>query len=104
VATPDRMFEAAVEAGADNVESDADGHRILCAPDDLNTVRDALERDFGPPSAAKLVWKPKTVTAVEGDTAESLIRLLETLEDSDDVQNVYANFEMSDEAMARLSA
>jgi YebC/PmpR family DNA-binding regulatory protein len=104
VATPDRMFEAAVEAGADNVESDADSHRVLCAPEDLNTVRDALERDFGPSSAAKLVWKPKTVTAVEGDTAESLIRLLETLEDSDDVQNVYANFEMSDEAMARLSA
>jgi YebC/PmpR family DNA-binding regulatory protein len=103
-ATPDRMFEAAVEAGADNVESDEEGHRVLCAPDELNTVRDALERAFGPASAARLVWKPKTATAVEGDTAESLIRLLETLEDSDDVQNVYANFEMSDEAMARLSA
>ncbi len=59
---------------------------------------------FGSASSAKLVWKPKSVTAVEGETAESLLRLLETLEDSDDVQNVYANFDMSEEAMARLSA
>jgi YebC/PmpR family DNA-binding regulatory protein len=102
-ASPDRMFEVAVEAGAENVESDADGHRIICAPDDLNTVRDGLERDFGPASAAKLAWKPKTVAPVEDDTAESLIKLLEALDDSDDVQNVYANFEMSDDAMARLS-
>jgi YebC/PmpR family DNA-binding regulatory protein len=103
-ATPDRVFEAGVEAGAENVESDDDGHRVICAPDDLNAVRDALEKAFGPAASAKLVWKPKNQTPVEGDTAESLIRLLETLEDSDDVQNVYANFDMSDEAMARLSA
>jgi len=103
-ATADRIFEAGVEAGAENVESDADGHRVICAPDDLNTVRDALEKDFGSAISARLVWKPKIQTLVEGDTAESLIRLLETLEDSDDVQNVYANFDMSDEAMARLSA
>ena len=103
-ATPDAMFEAAVEAGAENVESDADGHRVLCVPDDLNAVRDALEKAFGPPSSAKLVWKPKSLTNVEGETAESLIRLLETLEDNDDVQNVYANFDMTDEAMAGLSA
>ncbi|HEX4113642.1 MAG TPA: YebC/PmpR family DNA-binding transcriptional regulator [Stellaceae bacterium] len=103
-ATADRMFEAGVEAGAENVESDDDGHRVVCQPDDLNAVRDALEKDFGPATSATLVWKPKIQTPVEGDTAESLIRLLETLEDSDDVQNVYANFDMSDEAMARLSA
>ncbi|HEY7991406.1 MAG TPA: YebC/PmpR family DNA-binding transcriptional regulator [Stellaceae bacterium] len=103
-ATPDRMFEAGVEAGAENVESDDDGHRVICQPDDLNAVRDALEKDFGPASSAKLVWKPKTQTAVDGDSAESLITLLETLEDNDDVQNVYANFDMSDEAMSRLSA
>jgi len=103
-ATADRIFEAGVEAGAENVESDDDGHRVICAPDDLNTVRDALEKDFGSAISARLVWKPKIQTLVEGDTAESLIRLLETLEDSDDVQNVYANFDMSDEAMARLSA
>src|SRR5665213_2331317 len=103
-ATADRIFEAGVEAGAENVESDAEGHRVICAPDDLNTVRDALAKDFGSAISARLVWKPKIQTLVEGDTAESLIRLLETLEDSDDVQNVYANFDMSDEAMARLSA
>ncbi len=103
-ATPDAMFEAAVEAGADNVESDADGHRTMCAPDDLNAVCDALEKALGPATSAKLVWKPKSLTAVEGEMAESLIRLLETLEDNDDVQNVYANFDMTDEAMARLSA
>ncbi len=103
-ATPDAMFEAAVEAGAENVESDADNHRVICAPDELNAVRDALEKAFGAASSAKLVWKPKSLTPVEGETAESLIRLLETLEDNDDVQNVYANFDMTDEAMARLSA
>jgi YebC/PmpR family DNA-binding regulatory protein len=102
-ASADRVFEAAVEAGAENAESDGDGHRVICAPVDLNAVRDALEREFGPAAASRLVWKPKTTAAVEGDTADSLIRLLETLDDSDDVQNVYANFEMSDEAMARLS-
>ena len=102
-ATPDRMFEVAADAGAENVGSGADGHHVFCAPDDLNTVRDALEKLFGPASSAKLVWKPKSVTAVEGETAESLLRLLETLEDNDDVQNVYANFDMSEEAMARLN-
>jgi len=103
-ATPEKMFDAAVEAGAENVESDDDGHHVICGTDDLNAVRDALEKSFGPPSSAKMVWKPKTLTAVDGDTAESLIRLLETLEDNDDVQNVYANFDMTDEAMSRLSA
>jgi YebC/PmpR family DNA-binding regulatory protein len=102
-ATLERMFEAAADAGAENVESGADGHHVCCAPDDLNTVRDALEKVFGPASSAKLVWKPKSVTAVAGEAAESLLRLLETLEDNDDVQNVYANFDMSEEAMARLN-
>lgn len=102
-ATPDRMFEAAADAGAENVESGADDHRVFCIPDELNAVRDALEKVFGSASSAKLVWKPKSVTAVEGETAESLLRLLETLEDNDDVQNVYANFDMSEEAMTRLN-
>ena len=102
-ASADRMFEVGVEAGAENVESDDDNHRIICAPDDLNAVRDALERGFGPPSSAKLVWKPKSLNPVEGENAGALVKLLETLDDSDDVQNVYANFEISDEALARLS-
>jgi len=98
------MFEAAVEAGADDVESDAEAHAVTCAADDLNAVRDGLEKRFGPAQSAKLVWRPKTTTPVSGDAADSLLKLLETLEDSDDVQNVYANFEMADDVLARLSA
>jgi YebC/PmpR family DNA-binding regulatory protein len=103
-ASADAMFEAALEAGADNVESGEEGHQITCAADALNAVRDALEAKFGAPQSARLVWKPKSSTPVDGDTAGTLFRLLETLEDNDDVQNVYANFEVSDEVMARLSA
>jgi YebC/PmpR family DNA-binding regulatory protein len=103
-ASADAMFEAALEAGADNVESGEEGHSITCAADDLNAVRDALEAKFGAPQSARLVWKPKSSTPVDGDTAATLFRLLETLEDNDDVQNVYANFEVSDDVMARLSA
>jgi YebC/PmpR family DNA-binding regulatory protein len=103
-ASADDMFEAALEAGADNVESGEEEHVVTCAPDDLNAVRDALEQRFGAPSSAKLVWRPKTAAPVDEETAQSLFKLLETLEDSDDVQNVHANFEVSDEVMARLSA
>jgi YebC/PmpR family DNA-binding regulatory protein len=104
VASADAMFEAAVEAGADNVESGGEQHAITCAADDLNAVRDALEKRFGAPQSAKLVWRPKVSTPVLGDDADSLLKLLETLEDSDDVQNVYANFEMADDVLQRLSA
>jgi YebC/PmpR family DNA-binding regulatory protein len=103
-ASADAMFEAAVEAGADNVESAAEEHVVSCAPDALNAVRDALEGRFGAPASAKLVWKPKMQSPVEGAAAEALFKLLETLEDSDDVQSVFANFEVSDDVMARLSA
>jgi len=104
VGSADAMFEAAVDAGADNVDSDAESHTVTCAPDDFNAVRDGLEKRFGPAQSAKLVWRPKTVTPVSGEAADSLLKLLETLEDSDDVQNVYANFEMADDVLARLSA
>ncbi len=103
-ATTDAMFEAAVEAGADDVDSGADEHLILCAPEQLNAVRDALDKRFGPPASAKVGWKAKTAIPVDGETAETLFKLLEALEDSDDVQNVFANFEVSDDVMARLSA
>ena len=103
-ASTEAMFEAAVEAGADDVESNEEEHLILCAPDGLNAVRDALDKRFGAPSAARVVWKPKTLVPVEGETAEALFKLLEALEDSDDVQNVFANFEVSDDVLARLSA
>jgi YebC/PmpR family DNA-binding regulatory protein len=104
VATTDAMFEAAVEAGADNVESGAEQHTISCATDDLNAVRDALEQRFGAAQSAKLVWRPRTSAPVAGDDADTLLKLLETLEDSDDVQSVYANFEMADDVLQRLSA
>ena len=103
-ATTDAIFEAAVEAGADDVDSGADEHIIISAPEQLSAVRDALDKRFGPPASAKVGWKPKTAIPVDGETAEALFKLLEALEDSDDVQNVFANFEVSDDVMARLSA
>jgi YebC/PmpR family DNA-binding regulatory protein len=104
VASPEAMFEAAVEAGADDVENGSEEHVIACAADALNAVRDALEQRFGAPASAKLAWRPKSLTAIEGETAETLFKLLETLEDSDDVQSLYANFEVADDVMARMSA
>ncbi|HXP29867.1 MAG TPA: YebC/PmpR family DNA-binding transcriptional regulator [Stellaceae bacterium] len=103
-ASAEAMFDAAVEAGADDVESGAEEHVVSCAPEALNAVRDALEGRFGAPASARLVWRPRSLTPVDGETAEALFKLLESLEDSDDVQNVFANFEVSDEIMARLSA
>ena len=103
-ASVDAMFEAALDAGASDVESGGEEHVVTCAPDDLITLRDALERRFGAPASAKLAWRAKTTTPVDGDAAAALFKLLEALEDSDDVQNVYANFEVSDEVMAQLSS
>ncbi|HXC91476.1 MAG TPA: YebC/PmpR family DNA-binding transcriptional regulator [Stellaceae bacterium] len=102
VASIDDMLEAVIEAGGDNVDSDAEQHSVTCAPDDLNTVRDALEERFGPASSARLAWRPKTTAAIDEDTAAALFKLLEALEDSDDVQNVYANFEVAEDVIARL--
>jgi YebC/PmpR family DNA-binding regulatory protein len=103
-ASADDMFEAAIEAGARDIESDAEQHLVTCAPEDLNAVRDALESRFGPAGSARLVWRPRTVSEIDEETATSLFKLLETLEDSDDVQNVYANFEVAEDVMARLGA
>jgi YebC/PmpR family DNA-binding regulatory protein len=103
-AAAEAMFEAAAEAGADDVESDAEQHRVITAPEQFNTVRDALEQRFGAAESARLIWRPKAAAPVDEDTATSLFKLLETLEDSDDVQNVYANFEVAEDVLARLSA
>ena len=103
-ASVDDMFEAVLEAGAENVESDAEQHLVTCAPEDFNAVRDALESRFGAAAAAHLVWRPKTTAPIDEEAATTLFKLLETLEDSDDVQNVYANFEVSEDIMARLGA
>jgi YebC/PmpR family DNA-binding regulatory protein len=103
-ASAEAMFEAAIEAGADDCQSTDQAHDLTCAPDELMEVARALEKKFGAPQSAKLIWRPQTTVAVEGETAETLIKLLDALDDHDDVQTVYANFEMSDATMAKLTA
>lgn len=98
----ERVLEAAIEAGAEDVESGEDGHSVWCAVADLNEVSRALEASLGEPESARLVWRPVTTTAVELDAAERLMKLIEALEDDDDVQAVTANAEMSDEVLAAL--
>ncbi len=103
-ASADEMFEAALEAGASNCESDADGHEISCAIEDLGDVSDALSERFGTPENAGLTWKPQTTIQIDEQVAESLFKLMEALDDCDDVQTVSANFEVSDDVMRKLSA
>ena len=103
-ASEEAMLEAAIEAGADDVTSDDEAHEITCAPERLTAVRDALEARFGSPESAKLGWRPQTTVPVGDEPAEKLFRLLEALDDNDDVQTVVANYEVSDETLARLTA
>jgi YebC/PmpR family DNA-binding regulatory protein len=103
VATAEALFEGALDAGAEDVQSDDEGHSVTCAQDDFAAVREALEKKFGEPKSAKLVWKPKTTTPVEGEKAETLFRMIEVLEDSDDVQTVYANFDISEDELSKLA-
>ena len=100
----DAMLEGAIEAGAEDCVSTEDGHEIVTTVDDLGTVRDALEEKFGPAATAKLTFRPSVTSPVDEDTARSLLKMIDLLEDNDDVQNVYSNFEVSDEIMAKLSA
>jgi YebC/PmpR family DNA-binding regulatory protein len=100
----DKVFEAAVEAGADNVESSGESHEIVCAPDDFSAVREVLEERLGPPRDAQLTWKPLSTVQIDESDADTLLRLLGALDESDDVQQVSANFEISDDVMARLTA
>ncbi|HAA92560.1 MAG TPA: YebC/PmpR family DNA-binding transcriptional regulator, partial [Rhodospirillaceae bacterium] len=103
-ADADSMFEAALEAGADDVVSADDGHEIICASSDLHTVSQALESDFGEPQSAKLVWRPQNTVEVDEKAASTLLNLFDALDDNDDVQTVSANFEIADEIMERLTA
>jgi YebC/PmpR family DNA-binding regulatory protein len=98
----DDVMMAAIEAGAEDVESGEDGHVIWCAVEDLNDVSTALEAALGEAESTKLVWKPQTTTELELDAAQSLMKLIDALEDDDDVQSVTANFEISDEVLAQL--
>ena len=103
-ASAEAMFEAALDAGAGNVESDPDSHEVTCATEDFAAVRDALERRFGAPQEARLQWRPLNSITVDADTAGSLLKLLDVLEDNDDVQTVSANFDIAEDVMARLTA
>ncbi|CAM9926250.1 MAG: YebC/PmpR family DNA-binding transcriptional regulator [Mameliella sp.] len=102
VGDADTVMMAAIEAGAEDVESAEDGHVIYCADTDLNEVSTALEAELGESDSTKLVWKPTTTTDMDFEGMQSLMRLIEALEDDDDVQRVTANFEASDEVMAKL--
>ncbi|MDR7029380.1 YebC/PmpR family DNA-binding regulatory protein [Rhizobium rosettiformans] len=104
VGDADKVMEAAIEAGAEDVVSDEDGHTIYCAFEDINDVSKALEAVLGEASSVKAIWKPQNTIEVDEEKAQSLMKLIDTLEDDDDVQNVYSNFEISDEVMAKLSA
>jgi YebC/PmpR family DNA-binding regulatory protein len=104
VASGDAMLEAAIEAGADDVISGESGHEIYTAPDSLREVAKALETRFGEPRRAALVWRPQNTIAIGDEQGEKLLRLIEVLSEHDDVQNVYANFEVSDALMQKVSA
>jgi YebC/PmpR family DNA-binding regulatory protein len=103
-ASPDAMLEAAIDAGAEDVVSSEGGHEIYTAQDSLRDVAKALEAKFGEPRKAALVWKPQNTVPVNDEQGEKLFKLIETLTEHDDVQNVYANFEVSDALMQKLSA
>jgi YebC/PmpR family DNA-binding regulatory protein len=104
VADADTMLEAAIEAGADDVRSSEDGHEVTCAQEAFGEVSKALEARFGEPSRTGLVWKAQNTIEVDDETGEKLVRLVEVIEDQDDVQNVYVNFALSDALMAKLEA
>ncbi len=101
-ASADDMLEAAIEAGAEDVVSSETGHEITTAADALAEVARALEAKFGEPNKTALTWKPQTNVAVDDETGEKLLRLMDNLDENDDVQNVYSNFELSDALMAKM--
>ena len=103
VADADTVMMAAIEAGAEDVQSDDDTHVIYCADTDLNDVSNALEAALGESESTKLIWKPNLTTEVDLDGLTKLMKLLDTLEEDDDVQRVTANFEASDEVMAAFA-
>jgi YebC/PmpR family DNA-binding regulatory protein len=102
VASEEAMLEAAIEAGADDVESTAEAHQITTSLESLREVAQTLEAKFGEPTKASLIWKPQNTVAVDDEAGEKVLRLVGLLEDNDDVQNVYANFEVSDALVAKL--
>lgn len=100
----DAVFEVAVEAGADDVQSSSDGHEVISSVDAFNGVRDALEKKLGPPASARFVWRPSIDVPVAGETAEDVLELIETLDELDDVQQVFANLDVPEELLAKERA
>ena len=98
------VLEAAIEAGAEDVQSDENGHTIYAAFEDLNDVAKALEEALGEADSTKIIWKPQNLTPVDADKAQTLMKLIDMLEDDDDVQNVYSNFDVDEETMAALAS
>jgi YebC/PmpR family DNA-binding regulatory protein len=102
-ASADQMLDAAIEAGADDVTSNEDGHHIFTTSDNLHDVAKALEAKFGEPRKSGMLWKPQNTVALDDEAGEKMLKLIELLDDNDDVQNVYANFEVSDALVAKMS-
>ncbi|MCQ9154329.1 YebC/PmpR family DNA-binding transcriptional regulator [Acidomonas methanolica] len=100
----DDMLEAAIEAGAENVVSDAESHEITCPMESFFTVRDALEARFGEPRSARIEWRPETTTVLDEEKARAVLKLIDVLEENDDVQAVYANFDLPDDVAQALAA
>jgi len=99
----DQVFEAAVNAGADNVETIDDVHEVTCPLESFAAVSDSLIETLGDPREAKIMWKPLTTIVVNADQAKTLFKIIDTLEDSDDVQNVYTNVEIPEDVLKTLS-
>jgi YebC/PmpR family DNA-binding regulatory protein len=103
-ASADAMLDAAIEAGADDVSSSPAGHEVIASAENLHDVARALEAKFGEPAKTGLVWRPQNAVAVDDEAGEKILKLIEALEENDDVQNVYANFEISDALIQKMSA
>ncbi len=99
----DKVMDAAIEAGAEDVTSDEDGHTIFCAFEDIGDVSKTLEVKLGEAESLKIIWKPNVGTPVEGDRAESVLKLFNIFEEDDDVQQVFANFELDEATLAKMA-
>ena len=103
-ADAETVFEAAIEAGAEDVVPGEDGHEIICSMEDLHDVADVLAGVLGEPQAASILWRPQNDVPVDAEAAEKVLKFMDALDDLDDVQNVYANFDIADEVMEKLSS
>lgn len=103
VGSEDKVMEAAIEAGADDVESDEEGHYVYTTFENMAEVSGALEKVLGEAESVKAIWRPQNQTPIDAEKGATLMKLIATLEEDDDVQNVYSNFDMSDEEAAKLA-